>query len=181
MDTCHCCGCCLRCSVLAAQLELPASSWYLAADGSLSMLPDTSNWVLQYHVTLDVQMAWSYGYFAVMIARISPSLCMPCRTFNNPSQACSHLWEKLAHPVAWSTPKFSPAFVHLSCAHGHLVPTWARGVASGYFINMSTEAPLLPHSDTAFVEEGRLHFPSFYQLLQLCVLWSNFFRGVKEN
>lgn len=79
MDTWHCCGCCLRSSVLAAQLELPASSWYLAADGSLSMLPDTSNRGLQYHVTLDVQMAWSYCYFAVMVARIAPSLCMPCR------------------------------------------------------------------------------------------------------
>lgn len=45
MDTWCCCGCCLRCSVVPAQLELPASSWYLAADGSLSMLADTRQYL----------------------------------------------------------------------------------------------------------------------------------------
>lgn len=182
-DTWHCCGCCPRslCSATAAQLELPASLWYLPADGSLSMLPDTSNWGLQYQVTLDVQMAWSYGYSAVMVARISPSLRMPCRTFNSPSQACSRLWEKLTHHAAWGTPKFSPAFLLLSLAHSHLVPACPIEVLTVYFINMSIEAPLLPHSDMAFVEEGRWHFPSLYQPLKLCALWSHFLREVNEN
>lgn len=126
---------------IVAQLELPASSWYLAADGSLSMLPDTSNWGLQYHVTLDVQMAWSYGYFAVMVARVSPSLCMPCRTFNSPSQACSHLCAKLTHHAAWSTPSF---LLPLYSSPLHMV-TWflpaPRGPRCVFYKHVHRSAP----------------------------------------
>lgn len=63
----------------------------------------------------------------------------------------------------------------------HVVPACPIGVLAVYFRSMSMEARLLPHSDMALVEEGRWYFPSFHQPLKLCVLWSNFLRGVNEN
>lgn len=100
-----------------------AAPWYLAAGGSLSMLPDTSNWGLQYHVTLDVQMAWSYCYFAVMVARIShPYACpaglstallryaatsgksWPTVQLGAPQNFLPPLYSSPLHPVTWFLP-----------------------------------------------------------------------------
>lgn len=180
LDTRYYCRCSQSspCSLIAMQLELPASSWYLAADGSLSMLPDISNWGLRYHVTLAIQVTWSYGYFAVMVAWISPALCMPFRTLNSLSQAHSHLWEELTHHPAWSTPKFPHTVIFLSLAHGHLTPSCPTGVPAVHFISVSIQEPFL---DMAFVEQRRWRFHSLHHLLKLCVLWFHFLRGIYEN
>lgn len=101
--------------------------------------------------------------------------------FTSPAQAFSPLWQQLTHHAAWSTPTFSPAFLLLSLAHGHLAPACPIGVPAVCFISMSTEACLLPHSDMAFAEKGRCHSPSLLQPLKLCVLWSDFLRGVNKK
>lgn len=51
-----------------------SSSLHLAAHGSLSMLPDASNWGPRYHDTLAVQVTRCYSYCAVVAAWIPPSL-----------------------------------------------------------------------------------------------------------
>lgn len=126
-------------------------------------------------------MTRSYSYFSVMVAWISPSLCMPFRTFNSPSQAHSHLWEEPTHHLAWSTPKFPHAVALPSLAHGHPAPPCPAGVPTMYFISMSIQKPLLPPSDMAFVEQGRWHFHSLHHPLKLCVLWSHFLRGMNKS
>lgn len=126
-------------------------------------------------------MTWSYGYFAVMLAWISPSLCMPFRTLNSPSQACSRLWEEPTHHPAWGTPKFPRAVVFLSLARGQAAPACPAGVPAVYFISVSTEEPLFPPSDMAFVEQGRWRFYSLHHPLTPCVLWSHFLRDMYEN